>query len=133
MKRLLVAFLLAFGVSLTQAQTVSLTVNVRKLKNNEGMVYLVLQDPTKKAIQQQFVPINKKEAQALFRNLKPGKYVVRLYHDENNNKKLDTGLFGMPTESWGNSNDVKAHFAPPKFDDMIFSIENDLTISVNLN
>lgn len=133
MKRLVVALLLIYSSGLTQAQTVSLTVNIRKFKNNDGMAYVVLQDPTRKVIQQQFVPIDRREAQAIFKNLKPGNYAVRLYHDENNNKKMDTGLFDMPTESWGNSNDVKAHFAPPKFEEMIFALERDLTISVTLN
>jgi uncharacterized protein (DUF2141 family) len=132
MKKLLTAFLVGYA-AMSQAQNLSLTVNVKKFKSNDGMAYVLLQDPTKKSLLQQWTKIDKNETQAVFKNLKAGKYAVRLYHDANDNKKMDTDFFGMPKESWGCSNDVKPHFAAPKFEDMIFTLEKDLTIIINMN
>jgi uncharacterized protein (DUF2141 family) len=132
MKKLLTAFLVGYA-AMSQAQNLSLTVNVKKFKSNDGMAYVLLQDPTKKSLLQQWTKIEKNETQAVFKNLKAGKYAVRLYHDANDNKKMDTDFFGMPKESWGCSNDVKPHFAAPKFEDMIFTLEKDQIVTINMN
>ena len=71
--------------------------------------------------------------QVIFKNLIPGKYAVKLFQDLNNNKEFDKGFFGVPKESWGVSNDVKANYGPPKFEDMIFVLENDKTIAISMN
>jgi uncharacterized protein (DUF2141 family) len=131
MKILLTTFLVGYAF-VAQSQNLSLIVNVKKFKNNDGLAYVMLQDPAKKMLQQQWTKIEKNETQAVFKNLKLGKYAVRLYHDENNNKKMDTDFLGMPKESWGCSNDVRPHFAAPKFEDMIFTLEKDETITINM-
>jgi uncharacterized protein (DUF2141 family) len=51
-----------------------------------------------------------------FSNVDPGHYAVIVFHDENNNAKLDRGLFGMPTEPYGFSNDARSFFGAPSFD-----------------
>jgi uncharacterized protein (DUF2141 family) len=132
MKKLLTTFLIGYAY-VVQAQSLSLIINVKKFKNNDGLAYIMLQDPTKKLLQQQWTKIERKETQAVFKNLKAGKYVVQIYHDENNNKKLDTGFLGMPKEGWGCSNDIQPHFAAPKFEDMIFTVAKDETITITIN
>jgi uncharacterized protein (DUF2141 family) len=131
MKKLLTTFLVGYAFTV-QSQNLSLIVNVKKFKNNDGLAYVALQDPTQKSLQQQWIKIEKNETQAVFNNLKSGKYAVRSYHDENNNKKMDTDFLGIPKESWGCSNNVRPHFAAPKFEDMIFTLEKDETITINM-
>ena len=132
MKKLLIIPLLAVSI-FVQAQNVTLVVNIKNFKNDEGIAYVSLQDPTKKPVQQQAAKIVGSVSQVVFKDVPLGQYVVRLFHDENGNKKLDTGFFGMPKEGWGVSNDVKAHFGPPKFEDMIFALDKDKTISITMN
>ena len=43
------------------------------------------------------------------------------FHDENKNGKLDTGLFGIPTEGTVVSNHAKGFMGPPSFDKAKFS------------
>jgi uncharacterized protein (DUF2141 family) len=131
MKKLLTTLLVGFA-SVASAQNLSLIVNVKKFKNNAGLAYVMLQDQTQKSVQQQWTKIEKNETQVIFKNLKSGKYAVRSYHDENNNKKMDTDFLGIPKESWGCSNNVRPHFAAPKFEDMIFVLEKDETITIDM-
>ncbi|MCU0467426.1 MAG: DUF2141 domain-containing protein [Arcicella sp.] len=139
MKKLLIlALLIAYGTLQAQTPvsdrgTVTLVVNIKNFKSDEGTAYISLQDPTKRPIQQQSAKIIKNVTQVVFKNVAIGKYAVRLFHDENDNKKMDTGFFGIPKESWGVSNDVKANFGPPKFEDMIFVLERDKTITITMN
>jgi uncharacterized protein (DUF2141 family) len=44
-----------------------------------------------------------------------GTYAAQVFHDENDNKKVDRALFGIPKEGVGFSNDAPINFAAPKF------------------
>ena len=52
----------------------------------------------------------------VFPDLAPGKYAIRLMHDENDNGKLDTNLVGMPVEGYGFSNNPQV-MRKPTFDE----------------
>jgi uncharacterized protein (DUF2141 family) len=132
MKELLLAFCFAATTAL-KAQNLTLTVNIKNFKNNDGMAVVFLQDPSKKTLQQLWVKIDKNAAQAIFKNLNRGAYAVWMYHDKNGNKKMDTGFLKIPTEGWGCSNNVKPIFAAPKFEDMIFELSKDQSILITIN
>ena len=59
-----------------------------------------------------------------FADLAPGKYAIRLMHDENDNGKLDTNLVGMPTEGYGFSNNPRVMRAAT-FDEAAFEVPAD--------
>ena len=48
--------------------------------------------------------------------LQPGEYAVSLIHDANGNHKLDTNIFGMPTEGVGFSRNPVLAFSKPTYD-----------------
>ncbi len=63
-----------------------------------------------------------------------GTYAVSAREDVNENGKMDTTFVGFPKEPWGVSNDAPMHtFGPPEFQEAAFKIENDKTISIQLN
>ena len=49
-------------------------------------------------------PITDHMATVIFDSLPHGVYAIKVYHDENENKELDTGFLGIPTEAYGFSN-----------------------------
>ena len=49
-----------------------------------------------------------------------GRYAAIAYYDANGNGKADRNFIGMPTELVGFSNDVRVHFARPRFADAAF-------------
>lgn len=61
------------------------------------------------------VPIQSKNASWVVSDLPYGSYAISVFHDENSDGKLDTGLFGIPTEDYGFSNNPAATFGPPSF------------------
>ncbi|GIV36875.1 MAG: hypothetical protein KatS3mg032_1254 [Cyclobacteriaceae bacterium] len=69
----------------------------------------------------------------VFYNLPEGQYAFSLYHDVNNNGKLDTGLLGIPSEPWGFSNNARGRFGPPHFNAASFKLNKPLRMSVKLN
>jgi len=68
----------------------------------------------------------------VFENLPAGTYAVSTFHDKNNNKDLDTGLFGIPKEKYGFSNDASKPFGPPDFAEASFKLKANSQITINL-
>ena len=64
--------------------------------------------------------------------LKPGTYAVSVYHDADNNGELNTGLFGVPTELVGFSNQARSLFGPPPFKKASFQLSDDNEIQIRL-
>jgi uncharacterized protein (DUF2141 family) len=46
---------------------------------------------------------------------KPGVWVIALYHDENDNRKIDRSAIGLPTEGYGFSNNPPTLLGLPSF------------------
>ena len=65
--------------------------------------------------------------------LKPGRYAAQVFYDENGNGKVDRGLFGLPKEGVGFSNDAKIKLAPPKWEEAVFDYDGqEKTIRLKL-
>jgi uncharacterized protein (DUF2141 family) len=78
------------------------------------------------------VKADKNEVKVVIDSIAAGKYAVSVFHDENDNYKLDTGRFGIPIEKTGFSNNAKSKIGPPKFKDCAFKIEEDCVIYITL-
>lgn len=59
-----------------------------------------------------------------FADLPPGEYALTAFLDDNNNSKLDSNLFGLPTEPYGFSRNARAMAGPPPFADATFRVED---------
>ncbi len=90
-----------------------------------------LYDESQKVLVQNIEDITDDGGTFFFRDLKPGKYAIRFYHDENMNRVLDTNLVGKPTEGYGFSNNVTARFSMPLFNKWLFDLNENKTITIN--
>lgn len=62
-------------------------------------------------------PIRGRQAVAEFEDVPAGPFGVSVFHDEDADRELDTGMFGIPSEDYGFSRDARSSFGPPSFDD----------------
>lgn len=108
----------------------TLTIEVIELRNNTGNILLQLFDEKEKVITREISSINDKKCVLTIKNLKPGKYAVRYFHDENINGKMDTNMVGKPVEGYGFSNNVIGKFGPPTFEKWLFDLTADKKISL---
>ncbi len=118
-----------------QTSNISFTVSVDNIRNTKGTIKICLFSEregfpiyTEKAISCRSVRIKESSITYTFADIKPGSYAVCAFHDENNDKKINTNLIGMPKEGIGVSNNAKGHFGPPKFEDAKLNISGDNTI-----
>ena len=107
--------------------------------NNNVILYLFDDNNTnrfsdgKYAIKKLICKVNEKAMVLNIPNLQYGKYAIAVLHDEDNNGEMTTGLFGLPKEGYGYSNDAKPKFGPPKFEEASFVIiKNIQEISIDI-
>lgn len=122
------------------AGAAELTVEVLGLRSGDGLVHFGLYDnpdtfPDKDGrLDGTEAPITGGKAVSVFKGLKPGRYAVAVFHDENANGEFDQGLFGLPLENYGFSNKAFVFFSSPAFENAAVSVpEKGLTITIRLD
>jgi uncharacterized protein (DUF2141 family) len=135
----LVFILASFSICLN-AQSEELTIKVSGIKKNKGEVVCALfktadgfpMDLNKP--QTIWKAADGAEISCMFTDITAGNYAVSVAHDENGNKEVDTNFFGMPTEAWGVSNNIRPLMRAPRWQEAQFSIPagEKQTISIQL-
>ena len=54
--------------------------------------------------------------------LPQGDYAITVFYDVNDNGELDANFIGIPREPIALSNNARAKFGPPKYDDAVFTL-----------
>ena len=140
MKKVLVtAALLLTSILSMQAQekeSHAVTVTISGMNVDKGNVYIALynseanflETPYKGAI----AKVSDKKALATFKGIEKGEYAVSVFHDVNNNKKMDTNFIGIPKEPIGCSNGAKGFMGPPKYKNAKFKVNKNMVIPVEV-
>ena len=122
------------------ASAATLTVEIVGVASDSGDVHIALYDDpaafpkSQGMLIKKEVPIENGVASGMFSNLAAGRYAIAIYHDENGNNKFDQGLFGIPLEDFGFSNDVTVFLSAPDFEDAAFDVpDSGATIRIHLN
>ncbi len=67
---------------------------------------------------------NAGELTVVFQDVPFGSYAIKVFHDVNNDGKLNKNMLGIPQENYGFSNNVRGNFGPAKFQEAKFVIES---------
>jgi len=128
LKILLSLFFVLSFIPMTLFGQYTCTIEINGLKNNNGQVLLELSNEKGENIMGISQDIANNKCIIVIKNLKPGKFAFKYFHDLNKNKKLDTNWIGLPKEGYGFSNNAKGKFGPPSFEETIFVIKKNTTI-----
>lgn len=138
MNRVLVIFCLLIITSVkTIAQdSFTLEVIVTNLDSNDGKVYIGVYNTEKHFLDKYYksaiVTIKDKTCAYTFSDLPKGEYAISLFHDENDNNKMDKNFMGIPKEDYACSNNAKGFMGPPKWEDAKFSLKSNTTKYINI-
>ena len=124
-KLVLFSFALLFLSFTPPAQ---LKIEINDLKNNKGHLLLEFSDAEENVIKEITQKVENYSCIILIDGLKPGNYSFKYFHDENDNKKMDTNIIGMPKEGFGFSNNATGTFGPPKHEKTIFAFKGDTAV-----
>jgi len=136
MKTMIISFVcvLAFVAQKLSAQ--NLTLEVQGIEKVTGKLYVAIYNSPesfmKKPLAGFAVEVKDKVISVPCKGLPAGTYAFSMYQDENENGKLDTGTFGIPTEKFGFSNDAEGVMGPPSYEKCSFTFAKDTTLVVHL-
>jgi uncharacterized protein (DUF2141 family) len=122
----------------TLATSAELSVSVNNIQHNKGQIRVILYDHSDsfldedKSLSIEQVAASDGAITVNFNQLDPGYYAVVVYHDEDDDGKLDRFLGMIPSEGYGLSNNPKV-FGKPKFDDARISINGNESVTIKLN
>ena len=127
---------LMFVANIADTQN-KLTVVVDGIEKSTGKIVVAVSDSInfqKKSLYYGMIKVEPKQEEVtiVIENIASGKYAVSLYHDENDNNKLDTGSYGIPVEKYGFSNNAKGKMGPPAFQNCMIIIKEDTEINITL-
>jgi uncharacterized protein (DUF2141 family) len=125
------ALLYSFGGSFLWGK--NLTVEVIRLRSENGLVYMTIYDEAN-AFEQNSVTnyityaakrVEEGAARFSFNRLYSGPYAISVFHDENSNERFDM-VDSQPIEGWGYSNNV-GQTENPKFEAAAIEIRDSNT------
>lgn len=145
--KIAITILIAFVFSLTlysfanpSADTYSLTIEVKNLRNSKGVVQFALYNKNGSIPDEDYENYYKilkgeivnSSSTITFKNIPSGKYAINILHDENKNGKIDKG-FILPIEGIGFSNFQSIGLTNrPNFSKASFELNENKTISVKV-
>lgn len=114
-----------------------LILQVRGLRSDKGHLMLALFDSNasfpKVASRSAVIAISYRSATWRVPSLALGKYAIALYHDENDNGRLDKNLLGIPREDYAFSCGAKAILGPPRWRTASFAVNTGMNVqTINL-
>ncbi|WP_299368707.1 DUF2141 domain-containing protein [Winogradskyella sp.] len=135
--KIAVLFIISIFTFHSQAQeSYSLTVKVEDADNNDGKMLIAVYDNASDFLDKTFKgtksDISNNGCVVTFENIPEGTYAVSIFHDENDNGKLDSNFIGIPKEDYGCSNGATGFMGPPKWKDAKFELKSDKTITITL-
>jgi uncharacterized protein (DUF2141 family) len=134
MKRFLLWPVLLITAGFAHAQN-KLTIVIDGIELPQGQLFVGAYDAAgflKKPLYGKTAAVDRYEITVVLEEVPAGEYAVSVFHDENSNRKLDTGAFGIPLEKTGFSNNAKGHMGPPKYEDAKFEVADDTVIYITL-
>ncbi len=134
----LIALTLLSAPAKREIQHRSLEIVIQSEAGKEGNLEIALFNQKENFLEKPFktlqVPVNGAENKAVFQQLPSGWYAVAVYLDENDNRKLDKNLLGIPKEEYGFSNNAKGSMGPPSFEAARFEVTKEAqTIQIQID
>jgi len=122
------------------SSVVSLTVNITGFESWNGYLRLAVFDSSEfwpedkdNAVIALSVPILTDTVTIEIQELEHGEYAIAAFHDEDGDAVFDRGLFSIPTERYGFSNNARSSSGPPDYQDATIFVNGDpLTVNINL-
>lgn len=120
------------------AQSGSVVVEIKGIKNTQGSIAIGLYNQAKgfaeygKRYKGVYVKASKTGVKYSFKDIPVGTYAIAVFHDENNNKEVDKNWFGVPTESYGFSQNKYSSFGSPDFEEVSFVISSNQSKSLTI-
>jgi len=138
LRELIISIIVLTFASIVFAQSGKINVEISGIKIIKGQVAIGLFNKSEgfpeltKAYKGVFVKVTKNTIQYTFSGIPNGDYAIAVFHDSNNNGKLDKNFLGIPVEGYGFSKNVIEIFRPPDFNKAKFKLDDAYTAKIKI-
>jgi uncharacterized protein (DUF2141 family) len=122
----LVMILSAIGMGEDEVKKGELTIILSGFENNDGVAIIALSN-SQENYEKEAEPyrgnqseIVEKTATWIVNGLPFGEYAIKVFHDEDEDKEMDTNFLGIPSEDYGFSNNARGTFGPASWEEAKF-------------
>ena len=139
MKKLMFLIAVLFFVANLFSQTGQVDVTVTCIEVEKGRIVKIGVYKTDgfpsvgKEITGKDIKVTESKVTVTIEEIPAGVYALAVFQDKDADGKLNSNLFGAPTEPYGFSKNKYGTFGPPDFEDVSFKIENGKSISLTIN
>jgi uncharacterized protein (DUF2141 family) len=142
MKKFLYLFLLAAQITIVSGFTPpakDIVIRVDKIRNAKGFILVALHangkdfPASEKAFRMERGQISEGSAEIVLHDVPAGRYAIALFHDENNDQKLNTNFLGIPKEGYGFSNNAYHTFRAPDYSEASFQHEDNTILNIHMH
>jgi len=132
------SFTTSFSSQNQKTENVTLNIHITDIQNTKGKkIFVGIFDKKGFPKDQKAIYSAEKVADSdnitLSIHLPLGTYAAAVYHDINENGRMDKNMFGIPKEPYGLSNNVIPKFKEPTFEECSFTVRGSgKNISINL-
>lgn len=136
--KLILIFLVIILQGFRSAGEFNLTVKVTNLGNTSGALEIGLYDkgdhfPSPGKQWKMARPtVNGNSVTYHFNDLPAGDYAIATYHDENGDGKCNKNMFGVPTEAYAFSNDIRPFLSAPDFSTCRFWVTENKILNIKM-
>lgn len=136
--KLLLVFVLFILQGFRTSSTNTLTVKITHLHHCRGVVEIGLYEKGDrfpkpgKYFKQARVKIDKNTATYKFTGLQNGDYAIATYHDENGDNCCNKNMFGVPTEAYAFSNNIRPFLSAPNFKSCRFWVTENRSLNIKM-
>lgn len=127
MKNLILILILFLQGSFILPAQNSIEVEITNFASDNGVAQIGLFNTETSFLEKVYkgkeVKIKDRKAVTILTEIPDGTYAISVFHDKNEDGKLNTFL-GIPTENYGASNNAPSKFGPPKWKDAKFEVRN---------
>lgn len=134
MKKIILSTLL----SLSSLLAFDININITEVEGVKGKIYIGLYNTkvgfreVSKTFKKEILDITSKPVSYSFKGVPSGTYAISIFHDKNVNGKLDTNLFGVPTEGYGFSKNIRHLLSATEFEEASFVLKEDTNLTINM-
>ncbi len=125
-------------VSISSLMANDIDIEITDILNNSGDVKIGLYDKADnfskidKVYKEAIVKISSKTLKYKFTNISNGTYAIAIFHDENQNGKIDKNILRMPQEGYGFSNNIRPLLRSANFEESKFELNGNKNIVIKM-
>lgn len=136
---LTIFLLLISSFSLSVMAQNSITISVKNIKEVKGALHIAIYTNDTNWLSEEhyfkkiIVDVLENNVSHSLHHLPPGNYAISLFHDENNDGKMNMNWIGIPAEKFGFSNNPRVIMSAPSFEDALVTLkEKALHVEITL-